>query len=191
MNGDMTTELPAMSGKSPAELVVDFVNTAELDEDRDDVATPDALAGWLSSEHLAPAGTVVAPTEHAQVIAVREAIRDLLGTHNGLAVDEAAATAVLDEAARRVGLGVRFRLAGAALEPAGTGAGAGLGRILAAVAATMADGTWERLKACRDETCRWAFLDTAKNRSRAWCSMRSCGNRAKVRAYRDRTKGSE
>lgn len=170
---------------------MDFVNTVELDEDRDDVATPEALAAWLGVAHLAPAGTAVAPAQHAQAIAVREAIRDLLGTHNGLLADEAAAAAVLDEEARRVGLGVRFRAAGAALEPAAAGADAALGRVLAAVAATMADGTWERLKACRDETCRWAFLDTAKNRSRAWCSMRSCGNRAKVRAYRDRTKGAE
>jgi predicted RNA-binding Zn ribbon-like protein len=185
----MATDVPATSGKNAAELIVEFVNTAELDEDRDDVGTPEALAGWLGSARLAPAGTTVTPGEHAAAIAVREAIRDLLGTHNGLVADEAAATAVLDEAARRVGLGVRFRAAGAALEPAATGAGAALGVILAAVAATMADGSWERLKACRDETCRWAFLDTAKNRSRAWCSMRSCGNRAKVRAYRDRTKG--
>jgi predicted RNA-binding Zn ribbon-like protein len=50
----------------------------------------------------------------------------------------------------------------------------------------MADGTWERMKACRADDCRWAFLDTAKNRSRAWCSMQSCGNRAKVAAYRER-----
>jgi predicted RNA-binding Zn ribbon-like protein len=61
-----------------------------------------------------------------------------------------------------------------------------LGRILAEVAGAMRDETWLRMKACRAEDCRWAYLDTAKNRSRAWCSMSSCGNRAKVRAYRER-----
>jgi predicted RNA-binding Zn ribbon-like protein len=187
----MATEIPAKSVKNAAELIVAFVNTAELDEDTDDAGTPAGLAAWLGAEGLAAPGLAVEPAEHARALAVREAIRDLLGTHNGLEADEAAATAVLDEAARRVGLGVRFRAGGAALEPAAAGADAALGVILAAVAATMADGTWDRLKACRDETCRWAFLDTAKNRSRAWCSMRSCGNRAKVRAYRDRTKGAE
>jgi predicted RNA-binding Zn ribbon-like protein len=50
----------------------------------------------------------------------------------------------------------------------------------------MADATWERMKACRADDCRWAYLDTARNRSRAWCSMRVCGNRAKVQAYRER-----
>jgi uncharacterized protein (TIGR03118 family) len=52
--------------------------------------------------------------------------------------------------------------------------------------ARQADGTWERMKACRADDCKYAFLDTAKNRSRAWCSMQSCGNRAKVAAYRER-----
>jgi predicted RNA-binding Zn ribbon-like protein len=126
----------------------------------------------------------------ARARAVREAIRDLLSAHNEVAVDEAAAAAVLDEAARRTGLGVRFGPRGARVEPAASGVDGALGRVLAAVADTMADETWLRLKACRDETCRWAFLDTAKNRSRAWCSMRSCGNRAKVRAYRARRDGA-
>ena len=61
-----------------------------------------------------------------------------------------------------------------------------VGRILAEVSGAMSDGTWSRMKACRAEDCRWAFLDTSKNKSRAWCSMESCGNRAKVNAYRQR-----
>ncbi|RFU40277.1 zf-CGNR multi-domain protein [Actinomadura logoneensis] len=58
--------------------------------------------------------------------------------------------------------------------------------IAAAVMESVADGTWGRLKVCQESTCRWAFLDTSKNRSRAWCSMRVCGNRTKTRAYRAR-----
>jgi predicted RNA-binding Zn ribbon-like protein len=42
------------------------------------------------------------------------------------------------------------------------------------------------MKACRAEDCRWAFYDRSRNRSRAWCSMRECGNRAKARSYRAR-----
>jgi len=71
-------------------------------------------------------------------------------------------------------------------EPAAAGVRGALGHILAEVCAEMADGTWERMKACRADDCKFAFLDTAKNRSRAWCSMQSCGNRAKVAAYRER-----
>jgi predicted RNA-binding Zn ribbon-like protein len=62
----------------------------------------------------------------------------------------------------------------------------GVGGVLAAVAVTMADGSWERLKACRSDTCRWAFIDNARNHSRQWCDMKVCGNRAKARAFRER-----
>ena len=61
-----------------------------------------------------------------------------------------------------------------------------LGRILGSVADTMSTPNWARMKACRADDCRWVYLDTAKNHSRAWCSMSSCGNRAKVSAYRSR-----
>ena len=40
-----------------------------------------------------------------------------------------------------------------------------------------------RLHACASETCRWLFLDTSKNRTRRWCDMKVCGNRAKARRY--------
>jgi predicted RNA-binding Zn ribbon-like protein len=61
-----------------------------------------------------------------------------------------------------------------------------LGRILAIVHASIADGTWMRLKACHEHGCEWAFYDHTKNRSGAWCNMGVCGNRAKARAFRER-----
>jgi predicted RNA-binding Zn ribbon-like protein len=43
----------------------------------------------------------------------------------------------------------------------------------------------DQVKQCDDDRgCGWLFLDTSRNRSRRWCSMQSCGNRAKVRRYR-------
>jgi predicted RNA-binding Zn ribbon-like protein len=50
----------------------------------------------------------------------------------------------------------------------------------------MVDGSWSRLKTCENDECRWAFYDQSKNRSAKWCSMQSCGNRMKARAYRAR-----
>jgi len=41
----------------------------------------------------------------------------------------------------------------------------------------------ERIRQCADEQCGWFFLDTSRNRSRRWCSMRGCGNRSKVRNF--------
>jgi predicted RNA-binding Zn ribbon-like protein len=52
----------------------------------------------------------------------------------------------------------------------------------------MENGEWQRLKACRKDTCLWAFYDHSKNRSRHWCSMEVCGGQEKARAYRQRKK---
>lgn len=44
-----------------------------------------------------------------------------------------------------------------------------------------------RVKMCEDDRgCGYMFFDTSRNRSRRWCSMESCGNRAKVQRYRRR-----
>jgi predicted RNA-binding Zn ribbon-like protein len=42
----------------------------------------------------------------------------------------------------------------------------------------------EKLRSC--EACDWLFIDTTKNHSRRWCTMEDCGNRAKVRRFRQR-----
>ena len=67
-----------------------------------------------------------------------------------------------------------------------------LGHIVAAIHAAVAEGTWERLKACERDICRWAFYDHSKNRSGHWCSMAVCGQREKNRrAYRRRRARAE
>lgn len=44
----------------------------------------------------------------------------------------------------------------------------------------------DRVGQCAADDCDWLFLDTSKNRSRRWCRMDRCGNRAKVRRYLER-----
>jgi predicted RNA-binding Zn ribbon-like protein len=168
------------------DLVIDFVNTAELDPEGDELATPGALLLWLARHGLEPGGRATS-ADLAESRRVREALRALMRAHNGCDGDVPAALATIDEAACRAHLGVRFVEDGRArIEPRNPGVRGALGRILAEVSEAMADGTWERMKACRADDCKYAFYDTAKNRSRAWCSMRVCGNRAKVQHYRER-----
>jgi predicted RNA-binding Zn ribbon-like protein len=172
------------------DLIVDFVNSLEHNvQDARDVElldSPAALVAWLAERELLEPPAPATDGDLAHARALREAQRDLLGAHNELEADVAGAGAVLDDTARRAGLGVRFAGDAARLQPSAGGVDGALGHVLAAVAAAMGDGTWPRLKVCRADDCLWAYLDTAKNRSRAWCSMQSCGNRAKVRAYRGR-----
>jgi hypothetical protein len=69
------------------------------------------------------------------------------------------------------------------------------GQVLAAVARSVEDGTFSRLKACPD--CRWVFYDKSRSRTRVWCGMyagdggRACGTISKVRRYRQRRKAGE
>jgi predicted RNA-binding Zn ribbon-like protein len=42
----------------------------------------------------------------------------------------------------------------------------------------------KRVKICADDRgCGWLFLDSSRNRSRRWCTMKDCGNRAKARRF--------
>jgi predicted RNA-binding Zn ribbon-like protein len=66
------------------------------------------------------------------------------------------------------------------------GLAAALGGLLAAVADAQAQGTWRRLKACREPGCHWVFYDTSRNAAGVWCSMSVCGSRSKMRTYRRR-----
>jgi len=95
--------------------------------------------------------------------------------------DLASARAVR-EASSRTGVGVHFGAGALQL----TSPSGGIGAVIAAAGQAMMDGSWQRLKACRADSCRWAFVDSSRNHSRQWCSMQVCGNREKARAYRRR-----
>lgn len=58
----------------------------------------------------------------------------------------------------------------------------------AAVFLTSTD--FSRLRTCRNPECRWVFLDTSKNGTRRWCSMAVCGNRDKLRRFRQRRRST-
>ena len=93
--------------------------------------------------------------------------------------------------AARARLRLRVDTHGSArLEAEGRGVDGALGRLLVIVYRAMETDTWSRLKACREDTCRWAFYDHSKNRSGHWCSMEVCGSRNKARQYRERRKAN-
>jgi predicted RNA-binding Zn ribbon-like protein len=169
------------------ELVRAFVNTRDIEAGTDDLAGPDRLASWLQDHGLAEAEATADQGDLRRALALREALREILLSHTDGTQPAGTATRILDEIAVRARLALRFDAAGvAAVRPTGGGVDAALGRLLAVAHAAMADGTWDRLKACRDHGCEWAFYDHTKNHSGAWCTMDVCGNRAKARAYRER-----
>ncbi|HEX6134019.1 MAG TPA: ABATE domain-containing protein [Longimicrobiales bacterium] len=62
--------------------------------------------------------------------------------------------------------------------------------IVNAAAELLVEGELERVKTCGNEACSWLFLDMSRNRSRRWCDMKDCGNRAKARRHYARQRGS-
>jgi predicted RNA-binding Zn ribbon-like protein len=169
------------------ELVRDFVNTLDVEDDRDELASPEALLEWLRARGLLDDGGSAGPSALRRATELREALRSLLLAHSGEEVDVEAPAAVLDAAARRAGLRLTFGEDGSSgVRPSAAGVDGALGRLLAIAHSAQADGTWERLKACRWDACHWAFYDHTKNHSGRWCTMDVCGNRAKAQTYRRR-----
>jgi predicted RNA-binding Zn ribbon-like protein len=173
--------------QAPGELehVRVFVNTFDMEEGEDGLDTPSALRAWLAEHGLLGGSARATAADLRDALEIREALRELLLANADHAPTPKAA-ATLDEAARRARMEVRFDADGGHLESSAGGVAGALGRLLAIVHGAMANGTWERLKACRRESCQWAFYDNTKNHSGVWCTMETCGNRAKAQAYRAR-----
>ncbi|HUZ02436.1 MAG TPA: CGNR zinc finger domain-containing protein [Thermomicrobiaceae bacterium] len=55
--------------------------------------------------------------------------------------------------------------------------------ILRSVADLLVSSRLDRVRECAGDDCDWLFLDTSRNGTRRWCSMETCGNRAKVRRF--------
>jgi predicted RNA-binding Zn ribbon-like protein len=94
--------------------------------------------------------------------------------------------AAIDSLARRAGLHPHFGRGRPHLVSSEGGVDGALGRMVAVAFLADLDGSWGHLKECAGEGCRSVFFDRSKNHSGRWCSMSNCGNRAKVRAWRER-----
>lgn len=178
-----------MSDTRPAphqlDLVIDFVNTFELDTGEEALGDAAHLGSWLADRGLLRKGAQAGAEDLARAVELREALRRTMLANNGGAPADSD-TALLERAARRGELSVHFRDGASLLEPCVEGPDGALAALLAPVAEAMSDGTWVRVKACRADDCNWAFYDFSRNRSGTWCDMAVCGNREKVRAYRAR-----
>ncbi|WP_031163066.1 CGNR zinc finger domain-containing protein [Streptosporangium roseum] len=172
---------------NPSDLVCDFVNSYDVESGADDIPTPAALAAWLGRRELIGPGDTAGDDDLALAVDLREALRAALrANHDGHIRDGDDREPGLPRLFTGLPLRVALTAGGPVLEPVAAGVPGGLARIAAAVMGAHAAGMWPRLKVCTESTCQWAFVDSSKNRSRSWCSMRVCGNRTKTRAYRAR-----
>jgi predicted RNA-binding Zn ribbon-like protein len=119
-------------------------------------------------------------------LALRDAIRGLIEADDDalIATEDAE---VIDRIGLAAGLHPHFHAAHApTLEPKGKGVAAAFGAVVAIAFVSAFDGSFDHLKLCASQTCRAVFYDRSKNHSGRWCSMSTCGNRNKVKAWRER-----
>jgi predicted RNA-binding Zn ribbon-like protein len=172
-------------------LVQAFVNTVDLQDGPEELEEPNTLKVWLVAKSLLDGAQPVDASDLKHAIALREAIRSVIGANSGSKVYPVD-IATLNEAAAASGLRMRFGADGKPkLEPEATGVVAAMGRIVAAMYAAMEDDDWRRLKLCTSQACRWAYYDRSKNHSSRWCTMASCGNREKARRFRSQNRTHE
>jgi predicted RNA-binding Zn ribbon-like protein len=170
------------AAEGPLRVVQLFVNSVDKEHGREWWPRPADLESWLAERGLAANGVDVADLERAREL--REAFRNLLRANN-VGGETGDAARVVNRMAVRGGVTLALdHRSEIGVEVHGTGFDGALGGIVAVAFRAMLDGSWGRLKACRQ--CGWAFYDTSKNRSGSWCSMQLCGNRTKTRAYRRR-----
>jgi predicted RNA-binding Zn ribbon-like protein len=158
---------------------------------------PDLLA-WLASNKVIPARTVAelrrwfdahpanAATVFSKAIEIREAIyrmlRSIAAGSDSASEDLRLLNHALGEVAPRANLGRDHDGYGWRIEVTPTVAGT-LAPVLWSAADMLADPDRARVRECSNGKCLWLFFDNSKNGSRRWCSMESCGNRAKAHRH--------
>lgn len=185
---------------APADtLSIDFANTLYwrgTDAPTETFASIDDLRAWCGQQAGVPAELLDAsrvPGRHgdepamlAHALALREALYRLFHAQaeqrEPHADDVALLGGFLAEAAPRVALArIDGRYAWRIAEQAASLATL-LSPVLWSATDLLGSARLAKVKRCANDACQWLFIDDSKNGSRRWCSMSSCGNRAK--AYR-------
>lgn len=182
-------------------LCLDFSNTASQhsDPDRDHLTTYADLVSWgvdvdlLSEDQAGRLSAQSARRPDAAAAALRkarelrEAIFAIVSDVSGGREPGPAALALFNDHLAEAMTHLQLAPAEVGVRWAWTGDEDDLERVLWPVAWSMAEfllsDDRQKVRVCASETCDWVFLDTSRNHSRRWCSMQSCGNRAKARRY--------
>ena len=167
------------------DLIRTFVNTVDLEDGKDPLAPDDRLREWCAGSGVC---AFIDEEGLTRLREFREGVRAVLEANAGEG-DQAVAWRGLEPFAGQSAYVLEVTPAGRpALKPQGAGAQGVIAALLAVAYDASSEGTWQRLKACRKESCRWAFYDRSKNGSGAWCNMAVCGNRVKAQRRRARLK---
>ena len=182
------------------DLSLDFANTViwRGSAREDSLHSLSDLLKWLTSSGTVSARSaaelqnwfdghpVIAASVFADAIELRETLYRLLRSvaigsapatddlrHLNRALGKAAQRSNLDHADSRFGWRIDAKPTAASL----------LTPALWSAADILVGPEPARLRECANDRCLWLFLDDSKNGTRRWCSMQSCGNRAKAHRH--------
>lgn len=184
-------------------LALDFVNTLDW---RDRAQPVERLGGWPDLIQWARLARAILPREASAFAAEARASPHRARAHfrEALRLREAMSRIFRAWLARRAPdtadlalLNARLRARAPRRELAASGGGGFVWRSFAAqgapwrllellagaAAELLTSPELEHLRLCEGAGCGWLFLDSSPNRRRRWCSMASCGNRAKARRH--------
>ncbi|MEM7123654.1 MAG: CGNR zinc finger domain-containing protein [Pseudomonadota bacterium] len=173
-------------------LCLDFVNTANRGGDgieREFLGDHDDLWAW--GRHvglLAPGHQRTTDTgTMSSCLALRESLHRLLSPDSRC--DHARED--IERLNKAMALGARHARLVASEGGVTYDAGARLetwlmGPVAWSASELLTSGQVGNVKTCPGTHCGWLFLDTSRGHTRRWCSMTTCGNRAKARAHYER-----
>jgi predicted RNA-binding Zn ribbon-like protein len=185
--------------QGPDDLCLALVNTRDWRDERIDTLRTHADAVAWFTIHLPafaePAGSL-APADAglalAAIVGLRSILHNLLATAAaGQTPDLAALNLALRQAAPRAVLRGDAASLGWELDaPPRFSATWLLSPVLWSAADLLAGPRRTRLRCCANPKCARLFLDDSKSANRRWCSMSSCGNRAKAQRHYRKTKAA-
>ena len=189
------------------ELALDFANTASgrgTPTHRDHLVRPEHVVAWARHSGVMTAADAEKALEAlarqrrsaAKLLASALALRDLIyAVGTAVAAQRAPEEKFVQLLTRMHGECVsRARLVPLAgtfvwtWNPAEAPAEAILGPITLSALTLLTQADLSRIKQCAGDSCGWLFFDITKNKSRRWCEMEVCGNRAKQRRFHSRNR---
>ncbi len=155
----------------------------------------DELLAWCEAKEGLPAAEAVrwhrsaaeGATLFGDALALREAIYRLFRAMAARTRPDEADLAALNRA-------LATAPGRAALAPLGEGFGWRVDAVPPGAAGLLTPVLWStgdllvsrrlaKLRRCANDQCLWLFIDDSKSGNRRWCSMSSCGNRAKAHRH--------
>lgn len=206
-----------MSSRAPSftflsgRLWLDFVNTddARLGARVDSIASFERYVDWLEAAQVVdpdraaslrrravdqPSGASAALVETRRIRAVLRALGERGRGEEGRRAREAAIVEINRVLGRAVGTRRVEETADGGYARSFVSVGDAFGGLVIPIIESAVDslvnGELARIRSCADRRCPRLFLDQTKSRTRRWCDMATCGNRAKAQRVRRRRRAS-